>query len=137
MVDPTANGRDTLAATWYTDSSMIGGRCTALRAMGFAIVVVARSGELLGYGFGEPPSRIATAAAAQLWAIQTVLALCPCTPQIKADCLPILTTAAVGTAQATLYKNIWHGYGKPTQAFWVMTWGRAPTAGSFSGSPST
>ena len=91
--DPIAAQRDLTRATWYTDGSMLGGSCRQLRATGFGLVVVAEDGELLGYGFGTPPTRIATAAAAELWAIQVAMSLSPSLPRIKTDCLSILTSA--------------------------------------------
>jgi len=67
VLDPIATQRDLTNATWYTDGSMLGGAWSQLRATGFGLVVVYQSGELIGYGFGAPPTRIATAAAAELW----------------------------------------------------------------------
>ena len=88
-------------ATWYTDGSMLMGRWTALRCTGFGVVVVAEDGQLLGYGFGTPPTRIATAAAAELWAIDFVLSCNPRPPKIKTDCMSILTAARSGSESAT------------------------------------
>ena len=80
--DPIATQRDLSHATWYTDGSMMGGVWRQLRVTGFGLVVVSQEGELLGYGFGAPPSRIITAAGAELWAIHIALAMCPMLPTI-------------------------------------------------------
>ncbi len=77
---------------------MLMGKWIALRCIGFGmVVVVGQSGALLGYGYGSPPSRITTAAAAELWAIDFVLVLNPSTPLIKTDCMSIITAARRGT----------------------------------------
>ena len=83
VLDPVAAQRDLSNATWYTDGSMTGGPWRQLRATGFGIVVVSESGELLGYGFGAPPSRITTAAGAELWAVHIAIAMCPMPPSSK------------------------------------------------------
>jgi len=88
-------------ATWYTDGSLLCGKWAALRCTGFGIVVVAASGKLLGYGSGTPPTRIATAAAAELWASDCVLKMCPTPPRMKTDCMSILTAANAGVASTT------------------------------------
>ena len=62
---------------------MLGGSWKQLRASGFGLVVVATNGELIGYGFGTPPTRVTTAAAAELWAIQVAMLLSPTLPNIK------------------------------------------------------
>ena len=101
MRDPIATQCDLSRATWYTDGSMMGGVWRQLRVTGFGLVVVSQEGELLGYGFGAPPSRITTAAGAELWAIHIALAMCPMLPKIKTDCLSILTSASAGNAAVT------------------------------------
>ena len=88
-------------ATWYTDGSLVGGQTSVFRCTGFGVVVVAASGELLGFGYGTPPSRIATAAAAELWAVDFVLAANPTAPRMKTDCLSIITAARSGVKSAT------------------------------------
>ena len=88
-------------ATWYTDGSLVHGQWKPLRCTGFGIVVVASDGKLLGYGYGTPPTRIATAAAAELWAIDFVLAMRPSPPRMKADCMSILSAARGGSHAAT------------------------------------
>ena len=95
--------RETLeleSATWYCDGSMLYGKWKAFRTTGFAIVVVARSGSLLGYGKGVPPHWCQTAASAEAWALQVVMSLCPYPPAIKTDCLSLLRTAENGTQDA-------------------------------------
>jgi len=106
VLDPFATQRDLTAATWYTDGSMLGGAWTQLRATGFGLVVVDSSGELVGYGFGAPPSRINTAAAAELWAIHIAMSLSPFPPRIKTDCMSILTSASAGTATVTAHNKV-------------------------------
>jgi hypothetical protein len=88
-------------ATWYTDGSLLCGQWVALRSTGFGIVVVSKSGKLLGFGYGAPPSRIATAAAAELWAIDFALSTSPTAPRMKTDCMSILTAARGGSVSAT------------------------------------
>ena len=58
-------------------------------------------GDLLAYGLGCPPSWCATAAAAEAWAVQVIITLCPFAPQIRTDCMAIVTTALAGTTAAT------------------------------------
>lgn len=55
--------------TWCLDGSMRDGDWTDYRAVGFAIVMVAPSGNLAAYGPGVPPSWCATAAAGEAWAL--------------------------------------------------------------------
>ena len=88
-----------------TDGSMLGGSCKHLRSTGFGLVVVAPDGELLGYGYGTPPTRVSTAAAAELWAIQVAMSLSPTLPFIKTDCFSILTSARAGNTAVTAYNK--------------------------------
>ena len=67
--DPRMEG-----AAWYFDGSILNGKWQALRATGFGIVVVSVEGDLLGFSRGTPPHRRTTAAAAEAWALQEVLA---------------------------------------------------------------
>ena len=60
-------------ATWYCDGSLLDGKWKPLRATGFGIALVTVEGDLLAYGLGWPPSWCATAAAAEVWALQIVL----------------------------------------------------------------
>ena len=62
---------------------------------------MSQEGDLLAYGLGWPPTWCATAAAAEAWALQVVLENCPFPPQMRTDCMAILTTARSGSAQAT------------------------------------
>ena len=80
-------------AVWYRDGSMLNGRWKALRATGFGIAVVSKQGDLLAYGLGCPPSWCSTAAAAEVWAVQVILTLCPFAPQMHTDCMAIITIA--------------------------------------------
>ena len=50
---------------------------------------------------GSPLSRITIVAAAELWAVDFVLALNPCAPMIKIDCMSIITAARRGTQCVT------------------------------------
>jgi hypothetical protein len=77
------------------------GNWMAFRATGFGVVVVSAKGKLIGYGFGSPPSRIATAAAAELWAIDFVIGVNAFPPKMKTDCMSILSAARAGTAAVT------------------------------------
>ena len=79
--------------TWYIDGSMLDGEWPDYRAVGFAVVVVSASRELLAYGHGCPPHWCGTAAAAEAWALYVAISLCPAPPQVKTDCLALLHTA--------------------------------------------
>ena len=94
--DPRMEG-----AVWYFDGSMLNGKWQALRATGFGIVVVSVEGDLLGFGRGTPPHWCTTAAAAEAWALQEVLAQCPFPPQMRTDCQALLATVAGGVQRAT------------------------------------
>ena len=110
--NPITTERDLDNATWYTDGSMAGGIWRQLRTTGFGLVVVSEQGELLGYGSGSPPSRVSTAACAELWAILVALSMRPALPRIKTDCLSILTSARAGNAAVTghhkMLARIWN-----------------------------
>jgi hypothetical protein len=99
-------------ATWYCDGSMLNGKWSELRVTGFGIAVVSSEGDLLAHGVGWPPSWCATAAAAEVWAVQVVLAQCPFPPKIRTDCMSILTTAMAGTKAATHHS-------RPLARVWV------------------
>ena len=94
--DPELEG-----AVWYCDGSLLDGRCKELRAIGFAIAVATPEGRLLGYRLGWPPTWCAIAVAAEAWALQTVIQLCPFPPAMRTDCLSLLKTAQAGTLSAT------------------------------------
>ena len=87
--------------TWYIDGSMLDGEWRDFRAVGFAIVIVSCSQELLAYGNGCTPAWCGTAAAAEAWALFVALSLCPSPPTVKTDCLALLHTAEGGLARAT------------------------------------
>ena len=74
----------------------------AITTVGFAIVVVSPTGELLGVGLGTPPEWIQDSAGAEAWAVYTVLAMSAETPAIVTDCYGILTGLAGGRAKTTL-----------------------------------
>ncbi len=88
-------------AIWYFDGSMLMGKWRPFRVTGYGIAVVTTDGTLIGYGFGWPPSWCTTAAAAEAWALSTVLTQVPFPPQMRTDCLSLLHTAREGTSKAT------------------------------------
>ena len=92
-------------ATWYFDGSMLNGRWKPLRATGFGIAVVSAAGSLLGFGYGTPPHWCMTAAAAEAWALQVVLASTPFPQSMRTDCLSLLRTAEGGLANASTAKR--------------------------------
>ena len=73
----------------------------AYRTTGFGIVVTSTEGDHIGYGKGVPPGWCATAAAAEAWALRTVLSAAPFPPQMRTDCMSPLTTAKAGGSKAT------------------------------------
>ena len=101
LLEPNPNDPDLQEAVWYCDGSLLFGKHKEIRVTGFGLAVATKSGRLLGYGLGWPPSWCATAAAAEAWAMHTVLDLCPFPPQMRTDCLALLQTAQAGTSQAT------------------------------------
>jgi len=54
-----------LDAIWFIDGSMFDNDFYQFKCTGFAVVVVSRHGELLGYGRGVPPPWVRDAAAAE------------------------------------------------------------------------
>ena len=98
---PNDDDPELTGATWYCDGSLLNGRWKELRVTGFGIVVATRAGRLLGYGLGWPPSWCSTAAAAEAWALQTVISVCPFPPDMRTDCESLLKTASAGTQHAT------------------------------------
>ena len=88
-------------AIWYFDGSMLDGKWKPFRSIGFGIVVATREGDLLAYGQGSPPSWCKTAVAAEAWALQMVLRLCPVPLAMRTDCLSLLHTLERGTKNAT------------------------------------
>ena len=101
LTRPDENDPGMEAAVWYFDGSMLDGKWQALRATGFGIVVVSVSGDLMGFGRGTPPHWCTTAAAAEAWALQEVLAQCPFPPQMRTDCQALLATVTGGVQRAT------------------------------------
>ena len=87
--------------TWYTDGSSGNPTCPELSRMGFAVVVVSDSGELIAFGAGIPPSHVTDSGMAEAWALWKVIEMCPHTPRIVTDCLTLLNVAECGTALAT------------------------------------
>ena len=81
---------------WYLDGSLLDGQWADYVAVGFAIVVVSRTRDLLAYGYGCPPQWCRTAAAAEAWALYTAVATCPLPPQMRTDCQALLTTIQNG-----------------------------------------
>ena len=115
IVPPTEDDPRHNNATWYCDGSMLSGKWQSLRATGFGIAVVSEQGDLLAYGLGWPPTWCSTAAAAEAWALHTVLDVCPFPPQLRTDCMALLSAAASGTARATHHSRplarIWKAIG--------------------------
>ena len=98
-LDPGPNVPDD--ARWYFDGSLLNGSWKPFRSTGFGIVVTSTDGDLLGYGNGVPPHWCMTAASTEAWALRTVLEVTPFPPQMRTDCLSLLTTARAGEAKAT------------------------------------
>ncbi len=96
---------------WHFDGSMLNGRWKPFRSTGFGIVVTSASGDLLAFGNGQPPHWCKTAAAAEAWALCTVIMQSPFLPAIRTDCLSLIATAAAGIAKATeprkLLAQVW------------------------------
>ena len=83
---------------------MLHGKWSLYRATGFGIVVTHR-GSLIGHGSGSPPHWCRTAAAAEAWALVTVLMQCPIVLQMRTDCLSLLHAAEPGPQEATRSKR--------------------------------
>ena len=92
-------------AVWYFDGSLQHGKWRLFRSTGFGIIVVSHTGTLLGYGKGTPPHWCRTAAAAEAWALQVILAHCPFPPEMRTDCLSLLRTAEQDTQKAVNAKR--------------------------------
>ena len=77
--------------------------------------MVSEQGDLLAYGLGWPPTWCSTAASAEAWALHTVLDVCPFPPQLRTDCMALLSAAASGTARVTHHSRplarIWKAIG--------------------------
>jgi len=96
---------------WHFDGSMLNGRWKPYRSTGFGLVVTGADGQLLAYGRGQPPHWCRTAAAAEAWALCSVVTQAPFVPSVRTDCLSLITTAAAGIHKATeprrLLARIW------------------------------
>jgi hypothetical protein len=101
VVQPDESDPSFHDAVWYFDGSLLDGKWKPLRATGFGVAVVARDGQLLGFGQGSPPSWCYTAAAAEAWALQVVVGMCPMPPAMRTDCLSLLRTAEDSISNAT------------------------------------
>ena len=106
LIPPSLNSTACDDATWYFDGSMLYGKWSALRSTGFGIAVISKDGGVLGIGIGIPPSWVTTAAAAEAWALKTVLELSPFIPLMCTDCLGLLQTADQGTERATASNRV-------------------------------
>jgi hypothetical protein len=86
---------------WHFDGSMLNGKWKPYRTTGFGVVVTTADGDLVGYGHGVPPHWCGTAAAAEAWALYSVIAQSPFLPAMRTDCLTLIATAALGVQKAT------------------------------------
>ena len=90
--------------TWFIDGSRLNPRRKLLATCGFAVAAVARNGDLCAWGWGVPPKWCDSAAAAEAWALSTVLRISPSPHKIITDCLGLKDTAALGVHAATTTK---------------------------------
>ena len=98
---PQAEGQVLDEATWYMDGSMLLGKWSQFRTTGFGLAVVSKDGDLLAFGLGQPPSWCTTAAAAEAWVLLLVLNMTVQPPNMRTDCLSLITTAQAGVESAT------------------------------------
>ena len=89
-----------MEVTWYIDGSRMNPRRKQLATCGFALAAVTRDGDLCAWGWGVPPAWCDSAAAAEAWALCTVLRISPGHTKIVTDCLGLVETASNGTAAA-------------------------------------
>ena len=89
-----------LDARFYVDGSAMDPTLKGLTSIGYAIVVVASDGALLGVALGTPPDWIHDSAGAEAWAVYTVIATSVDFPVIVTDCLGIVNGLAEGRAKA-------------------------------------
>jgi hypothetical protein len=83
----------------YVDGSIKNAKWTPLCTAGAAIVIVNTQGHLIAAATIRLPSTVATAAEAELWAVDLLLALTPVKPRhVFTDCKSILTSAKQGRA---------------------------------------
>ena len=85
---------------FYVDGSAMDPKLKAITSVGFAIVVIASDGALLGVALGTPPSWIRDSAGAEAWAVYTVLAMSAAFPDIVTDCLGIINGLTEGRFKA-------------------------------------
>ena len=103
-------------AIWYIDGSMMGGRWVPLRRTGFGIAVIGNDGSLLGFGNGNPPPWVTSAAGAEAWALSVIVGMCPSLPCVVTDCKGVRDVLCAGRASATahtrplarIWKTIFH-----------------------------
>ena len=86
---------------FFTDGSALDSGLKDVVSLGFAIVVAAKNGELVAWGYGAPPHHITDSGLAEAWALQQVLTMVPETLQIFTDCFGLRKTAEAGLAAAT------------------------------------
>ena len=101
LKEPAVDDPRVYEARWYFDGSLFEGKWKPFRATGFGVAVITPEGELLGFGHGSPPAWCNTAAAAEAWALQVVVAACPFPPPMRTDCLSLLHAAQAGMQLAT------------------------------------
>jgi len=94
------------SATWYVDGSLLDGPSKVLSVTGYSIVVVGDDGQLIGCAHGAPPSWVASAGAAEAFALYKVLALNPFVPEIVTDCLGVLHALMRGPHDATAANRV-------------------------------
>ena len=87
--------------TFYIDASAMDADCKPLARLGFAIVVVAPSGELVALAYGCPPNWIVDSAGAETWALYIVASFSPVLPYVVTDCLGVVNTLRDGKVRAT------------------------------------
>lgn len=113
LVTPPAEDPEGNGLCWHFDGSMLNGKWKDFRTTGYGIVVTSWSGTLVGYGRGAPPHWCKTAAAAEAWALHSVVAQSPFVPGMRTDCLSLIAAAASGIAKATDPR-------KALAAIWVL-----------------
>ena len=89
------------AATWYVDGSLLHARVPDLATAGGGIVVLNHTERSIHCAQVRLPTKVRTAAAAEAWTLQVVLAMCPTPPKTITDCLSLLATAERGPQRAT------------------------------------
>ena len=92
-------------ARWYIDGSMYDNLGASLERLGFGVVVVSPTGQLLAFGRGVPPSWVSDASGAELWAFAVVISMNPSMPDITTDCLNIIESILRGKGPALSSKS--------------------------------